>query len=181
MEAIEETVVVATPVSRAYTGWTEFQSLPVHLSNPAASRQFPGSHSRTEEVWRHVDSRTGMRAGQGTAWLSLDGELPHRGGGLLSAGCRQHQSLSTFHVAAHCACPRHHGRNHPGGPRAVQRLHGIPAGPPVNDRSSRVTPGSRGTKGLFPTSVACEGTATTGGRAPVSEGASPPAPFTRPC
>lgn len=73
MEAIEETVVVATPVSRAFIGWTEFQSLPVYLSTPESVRQASGSHSRTEEVWRHVDSQVGMGAGQRTAWLSLDG------------------------------------------------------------------------------------------------------------
>ena len=40
MEAIEETVVVAVPVSRAYTAWTEFQSLPVYLSSPESAVQF---------------------------------------------------------------------------------------------------------------------------------------------
>lgn len=74
MEAIEETVVVAVPVSRAYTGWTEFQSLPVYLSSPESAGQFPGGHSRTEGVWRHVDSGTGAGPGQRTAWLSLDGK-----------------------------------------------------------------------------------------------------------
>jgi uncharacterized membrane protein len=73
MDAIEETVVVAVPVSRAYQGWTEFQSLPVYLSNPGSARQAPDSHSRTEGVWRHVDSGTGGGTGQRTAWLSLDG------------------------------------------------------------------------------------------------------------
>jgi uncharacterized membrane protein len=73
LEAIEETVVVAIPVGRAYTGWTEFQSLPVYLSSPEFSRQAPGSHSRTEEVWKHVDCDTGVGPGQRIAWLSLGG------------------------------------------------------------------------------------------------------------
>ena len=73
MGAIEESVVVAVPVSRAYAGWTEFQSSPDYLPNLESSRQTPGSHSRTEEVWQHVDSRTGAGTGQRTAWLSFDG------------------------------------------------------------------------------------------------------------
>lgn len=73
MEAIEEAVVVAVPVGRAYAGWTEFQSLPVHLSSPDPSHQTAGSHSRTEEVWKHVDSDTGVGPGRRIAWLSLGG------------------------------------------------------------------------------------------------------------
>ena len=73
MEAIEEAVVVAVPVGRAYTGWTEFQSLPVYLSSPESSHQASGSHSRTEEVWKHVDSDTGAGPGRRIAWLSLGG------------------------------------------------------------------------------------------------------------
>ena len=78
METIEESVVVAVAVSRAYTGWTEFQSSPVYLPNPESPRQAPGSHSRTEEEWRHVDSKTGAGTGRRTAWLSFDG-ISHTG------------------------------------------------------------------------------------------------------
>jgi uncharacterized membrane protein len=73
VEALEEAVVVAIPVGRAYAGWTEFQSLPVHLSSREAMSQEPGSHFRTEEVWRHVDSDTGAGPGPRIAWLSLGG------------------------------------------------------------------------------------------------------------
>jgi uncharacterized membrane protein len=73
MEAIEESVVVAIPVGRAYTGWAEFQSLPVYLLSPKSSRQAPGNHSRTEEVWRHVDCPTSVGPGRRIAWLSLGG------------------------------------------------------------------------------------------------------------
>lgn len=74
MEAIEETVVVAVPVRRAYEGCTEFQSLPDYLSDPDSAPQPTSSHSRAEGVWRHVDSGTGGGTGQRTAWLSLDGK-----------------------------------------------------------------------------------------------------------
>lgn len=73
MKAIEETVVIAVPVSRAYEGWTEFQSLPAYLVHPQSSPQSTGSHSTTEEPWWHGDSKAGAGTDQRTAWLILAG------------------------------------------------------------------------------------------------------------
>lgn len=79
LEAIEEIVIVAVPVSRACMGWARFQALAVYLSGTETSNPAAGSQSSGGDAWPQLDGLPVARTDQCIAWFRLFGGNCHAG------------------------------------------------------------------------------------------------------
>jgi hypothetical protein len=73
IEAIEEMVIVAVPVSRAYAGWAEFQSLFLYLSGKKTANPAAGSQHSDGRGPRPLDPTTGPVSERCIAWSVVFG------------------------------------------------------------------------------------------------------------
>lgn len=75
LEAIEEAVIVAVPICRAYEGWTACQASFVYLSGTESSRAAGGSDPSGGCAWGDLDARSDQRI----AWFRIFDGNSHAG------------------------------------------------------------------------------------------------------
>lgn len=79
MEAIEEMVIVAVPVSCAYAGWAEFQSVFLYISGRKPTNPAAGSHHSDGRAPRQLHGAVGPVSERCISWSAVFAGNSHAG------------------------------------------------------------------------------------------------------